>query len=860
MLGKALTTAAAGNAAGAGEATYVEDVFSTYLYTGNGTSQVIENGINLGAENSGGSGYFDGSEEYLKVSGGTSLDFGTGDLTVECWVYPKSLGSPVVFGQIDDGGGRDGVAFGINSATTLWWLFGNGSSWVFQRTPSYSTPLNAWTHLAVTRSGSTAYLFANGVLIDSVSDSTSLSQDALDLTYLGGIPQAGYDLDGYLSNVRVVKGTALYTSAFTPTTSPLTAVAGTSLLTLQGTEPFVDNSSNAHTITVNGDATAKAFGPFTSDTEGEGGLVWLKNRDATFSHTLYDTERGATKYLISNATNTESTISTGLTSFNANGFTHGSHMGTDDVVSWTFAKQEKFFDVMTVSVPSASYVADAITVDHSLNAIPGMVIVKDTAQTSNWWVWHKDLTGNNYLKLHLTDAIQDFGADWINVTDTQVKLHGWFAGNQYASGDLVIYVFAHNDGDGIFGENGDQDIIKCGSYTGTGSVGLEVNLGFEPQWLMVKRSDSTGSWYMIDTMRGMPVGGNDKKLEANDAGAESEGLTEGFAPTATGFKLEQTWAGINASGGTYIYIAIRRGPMKTPESGTEVFAQDYRHDATPAYTSGFPVDWAFQKRESGTTTTVRTRMLGTNYLDATSTVLQTTLSTITWDYNDGMESHTSDQTDKWMWMFRRAPGFFDVVAYTGNNAARTINHNLGVVPEMIWIKNREQATDWIVYNKDLNGGSTPESYHLHVNLSSAEATNSIYFNNTAPTNTVFSIGADGDVNNSTRGYIAYLFATVPGVSKVGSYIGNGTSQTIDCGFSTGARFVMIKRTDSTGDWHVYDSERGIVAGNDPRLEINTADAEDTGSDDIDPVSSGFSVTSNADVNTNTAEYIFLAIA
>jgi len=127
-----------------------------------------------------------------------------------------------------------------------------------------------------------------------------------------------------------------------------------------------------------------------------------------------------------------------------------------------------------------------------------------------------------------------------------------------------------------------------------------------------------------------------------------------------------------------------------------------------------------------------------------------------------------------------------------------------------------------------------------------------------PTDTYFDV--DFDIINGNDTYIAYLFATVAGVSKVGSYTGNGTSQTIDCGFSTGARFVLIKRTDSTGDWHVYDSERGIVAGNDPRLELNTTDAEDTGSDDIDPVSSGFSVTSNADVNTNTAEYIFLAIA
>jgi hypothetical protein len=76
-------------------------------------------------------------------------------------------------------------------------------------------------------------------------------------------------------------------------------------------------------------------------------------------------------------------------------------------------------------------------------------------------------------------------------------------------------------------------------------------------------------------------------------------------------------------------------------------------------------------------------------------------------------------------------------------------------------------------------------------------------------------------------YIAYLFATLAGVSKVGSYTGTGADLNVDCGFSAGARFILIKRTDSTGDWYVYDSLRGIVAGNDPYLLLNSTAAEVT---------------------------------
>lgn len=117
-------------------------------------------------------------------------------------------------------------------------------------------------------------------------------------------------------------------------------------------------------------------------------------------------------------------------------------------------------------------------------------------------------------------------------------------------------------------------------------------------------------------------------------------------------------------------------------------------------------------------------------------------------------------------------------------------------------------------------------------------------------------------NTSGQTFVAYLFATLAGVSKVGSYTGNGTSQTIPCGFSTGARFVLIKRTDSTGDWYIWDTARGIVAANDPHLSLNTTAAEVTTDDSIDPAVEGFICNQNTatNINVNGGSYIFLAIA
>ena len=209
------------------------------------------------------------------------------------------------------------------------------------------------------------------------------------------------------------------------------------------------------------------------------------------------------------------------------------------------------------------------------------------------------------------------------------------------------------------------------------------------------------------------------------------------------------------------------------------------------------------------------------------------------------------------WMFRRAPGFMDVVAYTGTGSATTQAHNLGAVPELMIVKCRSEANQfWAVYAGD------PTDF-LQLNTTAASGDLASVWNDTSPTSGVFTVGTRDEVNGSAKTYIAYLFATLAGVSKVGTYTGNaGYAVNVDCGFTGGARFILIKRTDSTGDWYYWDSVRGISAGNDPYLLLNTMDAQVTNTDYIDPLASGFTVTSSAPaaLNASSGTYIFLAIA
>ena len=216
----------------------------------------------------------------------------------------------------------------------------------------------------------------------------------------------------------------------------------------------------------------------------------------------------------------------------------------------------------------------------------------------------------------------------------------------------------------------------------------------------------------------------------------------------------------------------------------------------------------------------------------------------------------SNMTNQCAWMFRRTAGFFDIVTYTGTGTARTVPHSLGVAPQMIWVKNRATAR-WRVYNS-VNGATGSMSLNEDFEFVDADQ----YFNDTEPTSSVFTVATNTGVNADTKSYVAYLFATLSGVSKVGSYPGTGNNVDVDCGFSSGARLVIIKRTDVAGDWYIWDTARGISTGDDPYLLLNDSAVEDTDEDYIDPLNSGFTVTSTAPaaLNASGGTYLFLAIA
>ena len=592
----------------------------------------------------------------------------------------------------------------------------------------------------------------------------------------------------------------------------------------------------------------------------EGGLVWIKSRQAAEGHRLIDSEwsLSANKYIDSSSTTAPFTGPV-VNTFNTDGFQLDSNWygnSSDpqyggDFTSWTFRKAEKFFDVVTYTGDETS----GRQIAHNLGATPAVMIVKKTSGSYNWQIYHSSIGATKFLEF--TDYFaQTSSAVW---NDTAPTDSVFTVGNEYGvnqSGDTyVAYLFASDAGG--FGDDGTENIIKCGSFTTDGSGLFSVTLGFEPQWILVKRTSGTGNWFLVDAMRGLTAAGiDDALLLPNSSSAEID--SNWFDVTATGFNSTSSNPDYNSD---YIYIAIRR-PMKTPESGTEVFAMDTLGSTgdgnQPGYRSPFPVDMGLKTSLTGNQRQISTRLLQGTELLTESTAAEAASASKQFDYMNGTDTSTATSSVNMMWMFKRATGFFDVVAYTGDGGTtQTLDHNLGVTPEFMIAKRRNDTQNWVVYHSLVGAGK-----YYNLNTTSGASTLSTVWGGVEPTSTQFTVGNSTTVNFNGDTYISYHFATLAGVSKVGSYTGTGSDLNVDCGFSAGARFILIKRTDSTGDWYVYDSLRGIVAGNDPYFFLNNTAAQVTNTDYIDPLNAGFTVTSSAPAGLNASggTYIFLAIA
>lgn len=628
-----------------------------------------------------------------------------------------------------------------------------------------------------------------------------------------------------------------------------------------GPATYSEDVFNTYLYTGNGSTQTVTTGV---DTLTDGGAIWFKGRQALaggFNHQIIKPDPSPTNDLFLDTASSAGTSGTTSLSRTTTGFTldaAGSvNYNTQTFVAWTFKKKQKFFEVVTYTGTGANR-----TIAHNLGAVPGCILVKRTDTTGDWQVYHRSLVNTEYAVLNSTAAKATGATRWNSTTPTASAFSvGTDVTVNASGGSYVAYLFA-NDAGG-FGANGVDNIISCGSYTGNGSAtGPTITLGYEPQWLMIKNISGTGSWQIIDTMRGLSMVGN-AQVVANTAGAES--TTQFVAPSATGFQVVSTSTEVNTNLSGYIYVVIRRGSMRVPTTGTSVLGLSARSGtgANATVTGGAgPTDLAIIKNRGAVADPFwALRLTGTEYLlssgtAAAATAGATTLQASPWDVVDGIKVGTTDALTNASgntfinYLIKRAPGFFDVVCDTGTGTTKSVSHGLGVVPELMIRKSRSGVTSWPVY------APGPSSYFgqaMTLESTVGAASSGTAWSNTPTINqfSVYGSSVGGTVNSSGVTYTTLLFASCPGVSKVGSYTGTGTTQQIDCGFAGGARFVMIKRIDPAGGaWYVWDTARGIASGNDPYLLVNSTAAEVANTNYINPLSSGFEISSTAGADIN----------
>ena len=870
---------------GGKKSTYVDDVFSTYLYTGQSTTKTITNGIdNLGEggmlwvknrDNARGHQLYD--TERLASGSNTTSDY---SLTSNSSGAARDMSPNGIVTWKNDGWSVLGGDGDINQNG-----FGDYASWNFRKAPGF------FDVLTYTGNGSNRTIAHN---LGSVPGSIWIkctSEAGRDWTIfhrgVAPVDPASYRLR-FTNNPR--QGNAGYFNSTEPTSTHF-SLGSNSDTNANGQSYvayiFAGGASTAATArSVNFDASgdylslasssdlAMGTGDFTVEgwfkvNGGSNYAFWMNGANGLGG------DLGVCVWYYSGS-------SYGLTFNNGSDQTTNVHPPTGQWFHLAYVRSSGTTSLYyngrllksasnTINYTNQTFVIGGYSSTSYLmnGSISNFRVVKGTAvYTESFRPPTQPLTNITNTKLLCCNNSSPTGS---TVTPSTITAHGNPTVDVDASGTFSSSPF--DDPEGFqFGEEGDQNLVKCGYYDGNpNSANIDVEIGWEPQFFMVKNlgiDNANNEWLMWDSMRGVVTNANDPRLSPTESAAEYGGMN-GIDLSSNGIRVRDGDGRVNGgSGAKLIYIAIRRpdGYVGKPaEAGTDAFAMDYGSGSSniPTFDSGFPVDFALYRQPATIQNWMApARLIQGKAVETNTTSAASTESGTMFDSNVGWANNSNFNTNYQSWMWKRGAGF-DVVAYDGQTEViKDQRHGLNAVPEMMWIKARSgqyaHISNWFVYHKDLNGGTNPEYYNLILNATDAEAASGLQYWQRQPTRTHFTRGNTGGTGYTGWSYIAMLFASVDGISKVGYYDGSDSEQTITTGFQP--RFVIIKGASDAGGWIVLDTVRGWGAGNDKKLELDTTGAQ-SNSPLGAPTATGFTLDGNSgDTSRAGRRYIYYAHA
>lgn len=603
------------------------------------------------------------------------------------------------------------------------------------------------------------------------------------------------------------------------------------------------------------------LGPFSK------GFTWIKCRNATVAtpgHALFDTLRGATNRLATDSANASSVAANTLTAFGPTGFTLGNdalvNATGNNYVGWTFKAAPRFLDVVTYTGTGG-----ARTIPHSVGIDPGMIWVKRTDNASDWYVHHYWLAGNRYLVLNSTAAEVFDTTVWNNTSPTASQFSVGGVLNTL-NAPYVAYVFGR-------GVSLLPDLLSAFIASANGSGVLTLNMNFFPQWMLLKSYSAPGDWIIADIVRGLTfAASNSATLLANTNAVEATGVNFRLYSDQFGTNRGITVSGLTP-GANYITFAVAQGPTSLASAGTDVFMPSVRIGTSAATTLnalGKQVDLVITKQRSGTQTWAWTdRVRGaTRELTSASNAAETVYANDVTSFvsNTGVSMGTgaagnvnTSAATYVDYLFRKAPGFMDFFGYPSGTSTSAY-HGLQIKSSLYMYKSTSAVGNWFVgFVFDLN--NQQQVMTLSLNSTAAGVLQNpplVYPQGDDITN--YRLNVSGLPAGTD--YFMLVAGIVPGVTSIGRYTGTGSSVVVPCGFSTGTRFILIKRLDAAGDWYIWDSVRGISSLNDPYLVANSTAAEVTTNDSVDSYSGGFYVYQNATTNLNVLNgtYAYWAIA
>lgn len=613
-------------------------------------------------------------------------------------------------------------------------------------------------------------------------------------------------------------------------------------------------------------------------------FIWFKCRNtAGTDHNINDSSRGAMQGLNPNTTAAAGNQSPfGVTSFDSSGFTINDNSGGGagvngsgkTYVAWAWhanggttssnsdgsiTSTVQANDAAGFSMVTYTGAGGNATVGHGLSAKCDLVIIKSFA-ADKWVVQLPQLGDNARMVLEGNAAKTDDSTTAQAGNATVFGIGGDNAVNQ-SSGNFIAYCFRNISG-----------YQKIGTYTGTGSA-FTVDVGFQPKYVLTKDTSIADNWRVYDSERGFS-----QVLYPNDNAAEDTNSTGITGVTSTGFTLG-TGNLSNRSGSTYFYWAIAGdAPDVTPTVEESLAVEnwggsDYAKNIMNNFRAGLVItrakgeahhwgwfdivrgvgEWlkvnANDAQENGSYgpsayNAKNTEFYG-NFTPSNSDYLNETYNGwfIKAAENTVSNSNGSITSD----VSANAAAGFSIVKYTGTGANASVGHGLSSAPELIFIKKYSSSSDWVAgvsdWTKYLEPNGTPPFRTANV------------WQNTAPTSTVFTLATGGDTNGNGDNMIAYCWHSVAGFSKVGSYTGTGSLQTIVTGFTPD--FVIIKNTTDTDNWAVFSSyDLGMTVNSFDQTQAQQSFDNST----MFSQSNGFQVPSTSGMTNGSGKnYIYLAM-